>query len=353
VRAKVAVGIVSMLCAGLAERYGLARAHCLALAGVDERTLRDPEGLVEMTALVAVLRYALERTGDPGVGLALARTWDLRQHGFWGYALLSSNSGRERLDGHVRYSSLRSPVQLTLTEAAGCVTLDMSPHGLPDDVLAPFLDWSIGTSLLHLAQQLGKKPLLQLSLSYPEQPHHKALRELFDGELRFNAPCLRMRLPASLLEQRLQGDAYLGQLVRRQLDAQLEAAVPASEPAEFVDRVRERIAVCLDQDASLNRVARDLGVSSRTLQRHLDAKATSFHTLVEEVRCAYALSAMRETRQSVGRLALSLGYADAASFRRAFRRWTGQSPAGYRAALLTRDAPRNVSGARGDYRDRR
>jgi AraC-like DNA-binding protein len=210
-----------------------------------------------------------------------------------------------------------------------------------------FVDWAIATSLMHMREQLGRKPgELQLSLSYPEKPHHSGLRALFDGELQFDAPCIRMRFQAGLLDKGLQGDPYLGRLARGQLDARLP--LEAAKPGGLIEQVKERITVLLDHDASLTRVARDLGLSARTLQRQLDAQLTSFHALVEEVRRSHALHAMRETAQSVVKLAARLGYADAASFRRAFRRWTGSSPAGYRAALRggqVRSLTQDVRGA--------
>jgi AraC-like DNA-binding protein len=354
---KVAVGLVNMFCGGLAEHYGLPRAHSLAAIGLSEQSLSDPDGLVEMSALVALLRFGQTQTRDPALGLTLARTWDLRQQGFWGYALLSSSSMRERLDGHVRYQPLRSPLELTLSEAGGAVTLHVVPHGLPGDVLRTFIDWAIATSLMHLREQLGRKPSeLKLSLCYPRQPYHSGLQALFGGELEFDAPCTRLRFPAQMLEKRLQGgDPYLQQLARAQLDARLDQAEAERTPELLVEQVRERIAVLLDHDASLTRVARELGLGPRTLQRQLDAQLTSFQALVEDVRRGHALRAMRETQQSVTKLAARLGYADPASFRRAFRRWTGQSPAGYRAAqrgvplppLTQDDRPRarKVSGA--------
>lgn len=349
---KVAVGLVTTFCNGLTERYGLLCAQSLAAIGLSEDALRDPDSNVELSALIALVRYAQAETRDPALGLTLARKWDLRKQGFWGYALLSSSNMRERIDGHVRYQPLRSPFELTMTEQGGMVALDMALPGLPADVLPTFMDWTISTSLLHLHEQLGRKPSgLELRLSYPRQPHHERLQALFDGELMFDAPCNRFRFPITVLERRLQGDPYLQGLVRAQLDARLERVRAARSPAMLVDQVRERIASLLDHDASLTRVARELGLSGRTLQRQLDAQRTSFQAMVEQVRREHALRAMRETTQSVAKLAASLGYADAASFRRAFRRWTGQSPASYRAAQRgitlrsMRHEPRKVSGA--------
>lgn len=348
VDAKIAAGLVSMLCDGLAERYGLSRETCRARAGIDERAMSDPEYMVGLPALVELLRFALAQTGDPGFGWALCRTLDLRQQGFWGYALLSSNTLRERLEGHVRYQSLRSPFALTLAEEGGFVSLDIATPVLPDDVRPLLLDWAIGTSLMHLREHLaraaGAASEMQLWLSYSEQPHHRALRELFEGEVVFDAPCVRWRIPARWLGFELPGDPYLGRLARGQLDARLppSAAVLAERLEE---QVRARIAASLDRDASLARIARDLGLGARTLQRQLEALGTSFHALLEDVRRSHALHAVTETEQSVNQLAARLGYADAASFRRAFRRWTGLSPQRYRQVertsklkRLTRDA---------------
>ena len=353
-RAQIAAGFVSKLCDSLAERYGLPRTTSLARAGLDEHALRDPESLVDMQAFVALLRFATAQTRDPALGLNLSRTLDLRQQGFWGYALLSSNTLRERLDGHVRYQSLRSPFKLTLTEEAGYAHLNVATTAIPRDVLPVLFDWAIGTSLMHLREHLvrasGAAKEMQLSLCYPERPHHRALYELFEGEIVFDAPCVRWRMPASWLNFELPGDPHLSRLARGQLDARLPAA--SALPAEqLVVQVRERIAAALDAGASLSRVARDLGIGARTLQRQLEAQGKSFQALVEELRRSHALRSIIETEQSVNELAARLGYGDAASFRRAFRRWTGLSPARYRRAeRLTRDArplTRKVSGDSG------
>jgi AraC-like DNA-binding protein len=91
-----------------------------------------------------------------------------------------------------------------------------------------------------------------------------------------------------------------------------------------------------------------------TLQRQLDEQATSFKALVEEVRREHAPRYMQRAELRVHHIAALLGYNDASSFRRAFRRWTGLSPERYRAGgarvrPLAPDAPksaRKVSGVR-------
>jgi AraC-like DNA-binding protein len=264
------------------------------------------------------------------------------------------------VDTHLRYQRLRVPFQLELSEVAGAAALDIVPHEIPGDVLGFLIDWLMATALRHFGAHLGHKPRgLQVWLSYPEQPHHRELAALFEGEIVFDAPCIRLRVPTSLLDVRLSGDPHLANLSRGQLDARLRSAEQAV-PGGLIDRVRERIAARLDQDASLPRVARDLRMSPRTLQRQLAEHEFAFNVLVDDVRRTQALKWMREGGRSVPQLAEHLGYADASSFRRAFRRWTGLAPARFRASqpaasaasdgspALARDVPRSarkVSGA--------
>jgi AraC-like DNA-binding protein len=58
----------------------------------------------------------------------------------------------------------------------------------------------------------------------------------------------------------------------------------------------------------------------------------TFHELVEEVRYDIARQLLRETDLMVVEIATVLDYGDAATFTRAFRRWSATSPAAWRAA---------------------
>lgn len=337
-RASIAVGIVNFACNAIARCTGLSRARVLTCASLDEGQLRRPDETIDVAALIALLRFARAHTRDPGIGLRLAQLVDLREQGLWGYSVLASHDVRERVDVHVRYQELRAPWQLAFSEDAGIATLELIPREIPRDVLPLLIDWIMATALLHLSAHLGRKPNgVQLRLGYAAAPHHAALAALFDGEIEFDAPATCLRAPSELLARQLPGDPQLGRLLREQLDARLQS-LRAQAPHTLADRVRERVAARLDHDASLVRIARDLRMSARTLQRQLEANATSFNELVEDVRRTHALRFVTETDHSVVRVAAALGYADASSFRRAFRRWTGLSPTRFRSARRTNGA---------------
>jgi AraC-like DNA-binding protein len=66
------------------------------------------------------------------------------------------------------------------------------------------------------------------------------------------------------------------------------------------------------------------------LRRKLAAKATSYQELLDEVRQKLALRRVAHADTGFEQLAEALGCADLSSFYRAFRRWTGTTPAKYR-----------------------
>jgi AraC-like DNA-binding protein len=181
---------------------------------------------------------------------------------------------------------------------------------------------------------------MQAWLTYREQSHHRELRALLGGPVVFNAPPNRFQFAARELDIPLTGDPHLAKLATARLDEDL-AQLSADQRREVLDQVRHRLAARLAGDASLSRIACDLGVSARTLQRQLGTLGTSFQDLLEDVRRTRALAYLTETDDAIENVATRLGYGDPSNFRRAFRRWTGTSPAAFRAerrARLVSDA---------------
>ncbi|HVT08838.1 MAG TPA: AraC family transcriptional regulator [Polyangia bacterium] len=129
------------------------------------------------------------------------------------------------------------------------------------------------------------------------------------------------------------------------------AANPAADPTAFqllswfadgfaghrrpaptlVEQVRSAIDVCATAgDGTVEPVARSLGLQPRTLQRRLRAVQTSFRDLQEQVRETQAARLLETTDLPPKEIADRLGYANTSSFIRAFRRWTGATPARFR-----------------------
>lgn len=86
-----------------------------------------------------------------------------------------------------------------------------------------------------------------------------------------------------------------------------------------------------DQWPTLIALAREQGVSAATFRRQLEREGASFQGLKDQVRRATALALLADGTQSVARIAEQVGFQEASTFHRAFKKWTGMSPGSFRA----------------------
>jgi AraC-like DNA-binding protein len=79
-------------------------------------------------------------------------------------------------------------------------------------------------------------------------------------------------------------------------------------------------------DLSMRSVARALGISDRQLRRHLTMEGETYGELVEAAMFAIARRCLLRERRTIKETAAVLGFAEATSFHRAFKRWSGRTP---------------------------
>ncbi|WP_169928622.1 helix-turn-helix transcriptional regulator [Labilithrix luteola] len=89
---------------------------------------------------------------------------------------------------------------------------------------------------------------------------------------------------------------------------------------------------------TIARIARDLALTPRTLQRHLVKEGTGYQPLLDDVRRTTAQRLLTATDLGDAEIAFLLGFAELNSFTRAFRGWEGTTPRLWRARLLPRSA---------------
>ena len=123
-------------------------------------------------------------------------------------------------------------------------------------------------------------------------------------------------------------DARLLATAEKLADGALRAnpAVP-NFVAEVVAKVRKELP---GGKFGASDIARKLRLSTRTLQRRLEAEGTTFTALCDSARKDAAIDAVREGSVALVEAAGRAGFADSAAFGRAFKRWTGHSPGAYR-----------------------
>ena len=131
------------------------------------------------------------------------------------------------------------------------------------------------------------------------------------------------------------------QLLAPQLENQLKDRTVASDILAQVKWVLRRMLSGSRPDVTM--VAKELGLSERTLQRRITDAGSTFRNLLNETRREQVRTFLADGSMEIAEAAFLLGYEDTGSFYRAFRSWEGKTPAEWRAAHFQRVHNRDES----------
>lgn len=324
---------VRVLCA-VGRDYGLEETRCLRGTGLLPAALTGKQRLVSAAQELQVIRNLL---ADLGPERPLGLEAGLRHHpttfASLGFAVLSSLTTRQAVEVGVRYLRLTTAwCEVRIEDAGGEAMLVCDAGILPEDVRSFLIERDLGALYaLKNAVLPAPVPLTRMELQIDAPPHAARYEALFGIAPRFGAPLNRIGVDAALGEIRLsQGDPAALQYCEAECQRLLDEYRSRSGLA---GRVRERLLTQTRQMPTMDVMAQALGVSSRSMRRHLEDEGTCYEDLVAEVRRTLACELLANDALSAEQIAERLGYAELASFSRAFKRWTGQSPRAYRQAF--------------------
>ena len=190
-------------------------------------------------------------------------------------------------------------------------------------------------------------PLARLDWGHPAPPHADEYRRMFSPLIRFDAAATAIVFDAQVMQAASAvTPASLKAFLR---DAPQSVFLKQVAATGLSDRARRLCRVALDRgDAAptLAMLAAALRLSPATLRRRLEDEGSSWGHLKDEVRRDLALQHLAEARLSVVEIAASLGFNDASTFYRAFRKWTGCAPGAWRSEALARVAAASDAPAR-------
>jgi AraC-like DNA-binding protein len=293
--------------------------------GVVERELEDPSFRVPLDMLSAICERARQLTGEPGFGFHLGLRKRASMYGQLGFASMSAATLREVAELAVRFTPI-------ITSALGlALELDGERAALRVDQHADFgsaQDIAVFSFVVGLRQVgavlTGRQPgRIRIDIPFDKPAYFDRFAHLLPGA-RFGYAKLRVHFPRGLLDFPLQTPDRAALRAAQQVCERQLAELGTS--AELAPRVR-RLVLTADSVRSIDAVARALHMSARTLKRKLAVEGTSFSVLVEDERRERALQLLQRSDATLETIAARLGYATVPSFARAFRRWTGNTPA--------------------------
>lgn len=317
---------------------GLDAEPLLAEFGLSAAAFSDPENLIPAHLIGRLARRAVE-LGAPGdFGLRIGMQTTLRSMGLLGYLTASAETVGAALQGLVDYYVIQNEaVLLSRGEHDGeaYVGYEVAVPGSPGADQLTF--GSLG-SLLNFMRELcgtGFRPY-EVRFAYPAPADATLFRKVFGPRLRFDCARSELVFEAAFLARRPVGadpilrDLLLGQVRQRNAEG---------DGKQMADRVARVMRTLMAAGRfSEEEVARCFGMNRRTLARRLRCSGTSYQVLLDDARFELARQLLQYSRAGMLDIAARLGFADAVTFTRAFRRWSATTPARWRREQAAADA---------------
>jgi AraC-like DNA-binding protein len=188
--------------------------------------------------------------------------------------------------------------------------------------------------LLRRLERVSTRPVRPLRVDLPlgAPADGAAWSALVEGTpLRFGAGSARLVLRRRDWElPLLRADPRLRELLEEEL------ALGERPHDALIVAVRTLVRGRLDRPPTLAEAAPALGLSPRSLQRRLRESGTTFEEERDGLRREIAEALLAQAHVSLGQVAQRVGFAEPASFTRAFVRWTGSTPSHARRRLVAR-----------------
>src|SRR6056297_434348 len=274
---------------------------------------------------LAVNAQALTR--DPALGLHLGERLNLSAHAVLGQAFMTCQDLHEALDLFMKYYHLLSP-ELELSLERTEEDYRLTTVAAPDPAMEVFGAELMAAAMLNTLRGLLSRSdfMLRVDFPYSEPAHGETYRALFgSNSVHFN--CSHQRI---CFDRRL-GDTPLPSSNPALRELYEDECARLLTDLEGTDSAVEQILSLLrkleGQYPQMPQVARMLNTSPRTLRRRLDAEGASFQPLLDSVRAEHATRYLKNTRLPLASIAYMIGFSDPSNFRRAYRKWTGVTPA--------------------------
>ncbi|MEH6571372.1 MAG: AraC family transcriptional regulator [Halioglobus sp.] len=180
-------------------------------------------------------------------------------------------------------------------------------------------------------------PLQEAFFSYPEPNHSSFYEELFSCDVRFNEDACGFKFHESYLKRPITRTLVELEAWLRDSPADL-LYMPGREKSIQAQLKASLIAITKDSARypAFESLCSDLAMSPQVVRRRLADEGTSYQNIKNAIRCETAQSLLANPEVSIIDVALRTGFSEPAAFSRAFKKWTGESPAHYRAGLLVK-----------------
>lgn len=312
------------------EELGVPPADVLHQAGLPLGLFEQEKIFVSTEELFALYRGLAQASRDPAIGLKLGTEPRIERYDPIAIAAVSARSFRDALQRLARYKQLTCPEELRVAARGDECRVqfrwlraqETEPSALVDVCFARVLSIArrgtgepVTPRRLELRGATGSREMYEAHFGCPVKLNARENTIVF-GKAELDRPFLTH-------------NPDLFATIAPQLEAELKLALASKAIGEQVKGILKPLLA--GRRPGIEDVARELGLSSRTLQRRLAGDGATFQQLLQEARRELARHYLLHSSLELNETAYLLGYEDSHSFFRAFHDWEGDSPGEWRA----------------------
>jgi AraC-like DNA-binding protein len=314
----------------VAEQRGVPVRAALSSTGLTRADLTRPDLEIAAGQELTVIRNVLRRLGaSPGLGTEVGTRLTVGMLGVWGFAMLNSRTLRDAIDvgnrygyGNLSFLFIRPRVQYRRHDV--CLVHD--GEEVPDDVRDFIIERDLAAQASLIPRLAGKAIRFRVETTLGPVGGTDLAAALYPHPVEHSSSRNAISIPRTALDAPLpQADQHAVRMWKRRCEQLIEHHQRPTRGAALASQVRAALQREPGLIPSLEDLSAGFNVTSRTLRRQLTAEGVSYRELVDDVRSTQALELLADG-QSVADVAHQTGFADSASFIRAFKRWTGQTP---------------------------
>ncbi|WP_115343482.1 AraC family transcriptional regulator [Legionella moravica] len=312
------------------EQFGVFQ--FLSQIGIDPVRVHDPSLYLSMAEFKRVIEAAYKLSNCPHLGLAFGQSLSIVNHGFLGYAAMSSPTLETAIQTMLSYLNTRtSLLSLELHQEAHLKSAYIQIISLTEDpLISRFMTELVLIHFINMRAFLinSSVPCPRIDVDYAKPEYAEYYEQIFQIRVVFAAPCSRVWLEAGELNAPIHfADDVSYQLAKNQLQ---EIAKNLSSNEDLISKIKAVILHSNLNHLSMDEIASTLCMTSRTLRRHLQKLEVTYQELLDEVREQKAKTFLLNNGISITEVSFLLGFNDTSSFTKAFKRWTGLTPSEYK-----------------------
>lgn len=312
-------------------RLGLDTAEILRAARLDAATVRDPDARIPIDRVEALWQKAAELSNDPNLALHAIEVLPFGAYRVIDLLSLSAPTVGAALAKVSDYFPLiNDAIRLPYVAGDRHVSFSVEAPLRPAAITPAYAEYTLAAVYLRTRAATNVSYRLdRVEFAHPRPADISEHERIFGCPVGFGSDTCRMVVAREVWDTPCAGrDPALFALLDVHARTLLDRLVT---PDAIVGRVREAIEEELrGGDPRLESVARRLAMSPRTLQRRLKDHGVLFNDVLDAMRFQVAKAHLARRDTASREVAYLLGFAEQSSFNRAFKRWSGQTPAEFR-----------------------